>query len=245
MVEPKHHQAKHHLDYLHHQGGITSDLIREMVFGLEDGMVSTLGAITGIATSTNNHFFVVLSGSVIIAVESISMAVGSYLSNNSEQAIDERIIAEEKDQIKKFPVEEKAEMIDLFMKDGWSKHLASTMAEETAQNPKLMLREMSYRELNLVPDSHESPVKKANIMFASYVIGGLIPLLPYFFLPVSKAIFVSIPVTMVGLFALGVFTSKYSKRTWWKAGLEMFGLAMGAAIIGYVVGQLVDGFWLK
>lgn len=245
MTEPKHHQAKHHLDYLHHQDTISSALVREMVFGLEDGMVSTLGAITGIATSTNNHFFVVLSGSVIIAVESISMAVGSYLSNNSEQAIDDRIIAEEKDQIKKFPAEEKNEMIELFVKDGWSRSMAATMAEETAQNPKLMLREMSYRELNLVPDSHDSPIKKGAIMFGSYVVGGLVPLLPYVFLPVSQAILVSIPVTMLGLFVLGVFTTKYSKRVWWKAGLEMFGLASGAAVIGYVVGQLVDGLWLK
>lgn len=238
-------QPKHHQDYLHHQKTISSDLVREMVFGLEDGMVSTLGAITGIATSTNNHFFVVLSGSVIIAVESISMAVGSYLSNNSEVAIDERIIAEEKDQIKKFPKEEKQEMIDLFVKDGWDLAMAQTMASEAAKNPKLMLREMSYRELNLVPDSHESPVKKGAIMFISYVIGGFIPLTPYILLPVKEAIVVSIPVTMIGLFALGALTTKYSARKWWKAGLEMMALASAAAVIGYVVGQLVDTVWLK
>lgn len=240
MKNPKHHQ-----DYLHHQNTISSALIREMVFGLEDGMVSTLGAITGIATSTNNHFFVVLSGSVIIAVESISMAVGSYLSNNSEQAIDDRAVAEEKDQIKKFPKEEKEEMIGLFKKDGWPSELAYVMAEETARNPKLMLREMSYRELNLVPDSHESPVKKGVIMFISYIVGGFIPLTPYIFLPVKEAIMISIPVTVVGLFALGALTTKYSGRSWWKAGLEMMLLASAAAVIGYVVGQLVDAFWLK
>lgn len=238
-------EHKHHHDYSHHQNTISSSLIREMVFGLEDGMVSTLGAITGIATSTNNHFFVVLSGSVIIAVESISMAVGSYLSNNSEQAIDDQIIAEEKDQIKKFPKEEKEEMVDLFIKDGWSQELAKTMAEETAKKPKLMLREMSYRELNLVPDSHESPIKKGAIMFVSYVVGGFIPLTPYILLPVNQAIMVSIPVTVVGLFALGALTTKYSGRSWWKAGLEMMLLASAAAVIGYVVGQLVDGIWVK
>lgn len=238
-------EHKHHQDYLHHQNTISSALVREMVFGLEDGMVSTLGAITGIATSTNNHFFVVLSGSVIIAVESISMAVGSYLSNNSEMAIDERIIAEEKDQIKKFPKEEKAEMVDLFVKDGWTQAMAETMAAETAKNPQLMLREMSYRELNLVPDSHESPIKKGAIMFGSYVVGGFIPLIPYVLLPVKEAIMVSVPVTVLGLFVLGALTTKYSGRKWWKAGLEMMLLASAAAVIGYVVGQLVDGIWVK
>ena len=238
-------QAKHHHDYSHHQDTVSSSLIREMVFGLEDGMVSTLGAITGIATSTNNHFFVVLSGSVIIAVESISMAVGSYLSNNSEQAIDDQIIAEEKDQIKKFPKEEKEEMVDLFIKDGWTPTMAATMATEAAKNPKLMLREMSYRELNLVPDSHESPIKKGAIMFGSYIVGGSIPLVPYILLPVETAIFVSVPLTVVGLFLLGAVTTKYSGRTWWKAGLEMMSVASAAAVIGYAVGQLVDGIWAK
>lgn len=236
---------KHHHDYSHHQNTISSALIREVVFGLEDGMVSTLGAITGIATSTNNHFFVVLSGSVIIAVESISMAVGSYLSNNSEQAIDEQIIAEEKDQIKQFPKEEKAEMVDLFIKDGWNVTMARAMAEETAKDPKLMLREMSYRELNLVPDSHESPIKKGALMFGSYVVGGFIPLTPYILLPVKEAIFVSVPMTVIGLFVLGAMTTKYSGRSWWKAGLEMMLLASAAAVIGYVVGQLVDGVWVR
>lgn len=231
-------------EYIHHQDGLSSALIRELVFGMEDGMVSTLGAITGIATSTNSHFFVVLSGSVIIAVESISMAVGSYLSNKSEQAIDERIIAEEKEEIAEYPEEEKEEMVELFVKDGWSKKLALHMAEEAAEKPALMLREMAYRELNLVPDSHESATKKGFIMFGSYILGGLVPLIPYLFLPVNQALWVSIPVTMSGLFVLGSFTTKYSKRSWWRAGLEMLLLASAAAIIGYLVGQLVDKVWI-
>ena len=238
-------EQRHNQDYIHHQDGLSSALIRELVFGMEDGMVSTLGAITGIATSTNNHFFVVLSGSVIIAVESISMAVGSYLSNKSEQAIDDRIIAEEKEEIEQFPEEEKEEMVELFVKDGWSLALAKTMAEETAKKPKLMLREMAYRELNLVPDSHESAAKKGLIMFGSYIVGGMVPLLPYLLLPVNQALWVSIPVTMAGLFILGSFTTRYSKRKWWKAGLEMLLLASVAAAIGYIVGQLVDTLWIK
>jgi len=58
--------------------------LREIVFGLEDGLVSTLGAITGIATATGDPRIVVISGLVIVAVESLSMAAGTYLSNKSE-----------------------------------------------------------------------------------------------------------------------------------------------------------------
>src|SRR3990167_2109935 len=62
--------------------------LREIVFGLEDGMVSTLGAITGIAGATGNRSLVIISGLVIVAVESLSMAAGTYLSNKSEEQAD-------------------------------------------------------------------------------------------------------------------------------------------------------------
>ena len=211
---------------------------------MEDGMVSTMGAITGIATATQNHFTVVLSGVVIIAVESISMAVGSYLSSKSEKAIDERKVEEEKEEIRKYPHEEKEEMAELFVKDGWPNDLAKTMAEHTAKDHGLMLKEMAYRELYVVPEAGESPLKNAWVMGVSYVVGGFIPLLPYFFFGIFAAILLSIPVTLIALFALGSFTTKFSRRTWWKAGLEMLTLASAAALVGYGAGQLVDRWWL-
>ena len=60
----------------HHPRSPISNALREVVFGVEDGMVSTLGALTGIAIGTQNHFAVVLSGFVIVAVESLSMGIG-------------------------------------------------------------------------------------------------------------------------------------------------------------------------
>ena len=94
----------HNPNYIHHtQGKISSALLREIVFGLEDGMVSTLGAVTGIATATGSQFSTLLSGLVVVSVESISMAVGSYLSNKSEKDTDNRKLFEEKDSIVSLP----------------------------------------------------------------------------------------------------------------------------------------------
>ena len=90
-------------DYIHHIKNGSIATFREMIFGIEDGMVSTLGAITGIAAASENYFMVILAGLVIISVESISMAVGSYLSSKSAKSIEERMIREEKTELKKFP----------------------------------------------------------------------------------------------------------------------------------------------
>jgi len=177
-------------------------------------------------------------------VESISMAVGSYLSSKSARNIEERKLGEESVELNEFPGEEKKELIDMYVVDGWPKDLAEQMAAAASKNKKLFLQEMAYRELGIVPEKLENPFRNGVFMGFSYVLGGAIPILPYFLLPVAAAIFTSVIFTLLGLFALGVFTTKYSKRVWWKAGLEMFGLASLAAAVGYLVGQIVDRFFM-
>ena len=97
-------------EFIHHQKNISTSFIREGIFGMEDGLVSTFGAITGIAAATGDQFTIMLSGLVIISVESISMAVGSYLSSKSERSIDERKLSEEKIELKQYPKEEQEEL---------------------------------------------------------------------------------------------------------------------------------------
>lgn len=225
--------------YIHHQKN-TGSSVREVVFGAEDGMVSTLGTITGIAIGTGDHFVVVLAGIVIIAVESISMGVGSYLSSKSEKEVDEQKIREEREEIKKFPKEERDEMEEMYIADGWPKKLAKEMADTAGKNPELLLKEMAYRELKVFPDSTEAPLKNGLLMLISYIGGGIIPVMPYFFLPIQTALITSISITLCGLFGLGVATTRFTKRNWMKAGLEMLTLATLAAAVGYFVGASVD-----
>jgi len=214
--------------------------MREIVFGMEDGMVSTLGAITGIAGATFDPFTTVLAGLVIISVESISMGVGEFLSSKSRKEIDQRILHEEKEEIRDFPEEERKELLGMFIADGWPQDVAKKMVQVTSQDKELMLREMAYRELKIVPDKMTNPLKNGFIMLFSYIIGGGIPLSPYFFLEMKGAIICSIVITLIALFALGVFTSHFSKRNPIKAGFEMFALATFAAVVGYVVGKIAD-----
>lgn len=233
-------------DFIHHQKTPRASLIREVIFGLEDGMVSTMGAVTGIAAGTANHFVVVLSGLVIIAVESISMAVGSYLSSKSEKEIEERKLTEERFELKTYPQEEKEELVEMYVTDGWPRPLANEMAAVASQNKKLFLQEMAYRELKIIPDGLGRPLSNGIAMGTAYIFGGAIPLLPYILISqVSSAIPVSIITTVTGLFVLGAYTTKFSKRPWWRAGLEMLLLAAAASVIGYAVGAAVDKYWLS
>lgn len=214
-------------------------VLSEVIFGIEDGMVSTLGSITGIAIGSNSHTTVVLAGVVIIAVESISMGIGSYLSNRSQEEVDERKIQEETEEISQYPHEERQELHHMYVRDGWSEKLASQMVNEASKNKQLMLREMMMRELKIAGDHESISVKGGLFMFVAYIVGGLIPLISYLVLPVREAMPLSIIITLIGLFVLGVSTTRFTKQPVVKSGLRV--LVMGGIAL---IAGLAAGAWI-
>lgn len=222
--------------YIHHNDIKIVAYFRELVFGLEDGMVSTLGAITGIAVGTSNNLFIILSGIVIVIVEAISMGIGSYLSTKSIKELNERKLKEEKNQIEEEIKMEKQELFEIYVKEGWPKSFAKEMVQVASKNKKLFFKEMINKELKINLDETKNPIRGAIFMFFFYVIGGSLPVLPYFFFKIPSSIILSIAVTLVGLFILGVVTSRFTKRNWLKSGLKIFILAGLAALVGYIIG---------
>jgi len=226
-------------DYIHHQKSKIANVLKEVVFGLEDGMVSTLGSIAGIAIGSGSKATVILAGTVIIAVESISMGIGSYLSNKSEEEMDQRKITEEMEELKQFPEEEKEELYNMYLKDGWSENLSKQMSEEASKNEKIFLKEMVLRELN-IPGEQESVSLKGGIyMFFAYIIGGMVPLSSYLFLPIKAAVIVSVITTLIGLFVLGMSTTKFTKQPLIKSGMRILIMGGIALVAGLTAGLLI------
>lgn len=225
-------------NFLHHNTSRIVSTIREIVFGLEDGMVSTLGAVTGVAAGSMDHGIVLLAGFVIISVESISMGIGSYLSNKSESDIHEQKLAEERYEISNYRHDEQVILENIYIKEGWPKNLAKNMATTAAKDKRLMLREMSYHEMNVVPFSSKDASRRGIFMFFAYIVGGFVPLVAYLFLPIEQAVYYSIIVTLVSLFLLGAITTKYTKKQWFKSGLRIFVLGGVALLVGLVVGKI-------
>ncbi|OGL67020.1 hypothetical protein A2856_00840 [Candidatus Uhrbacteria bacterium RIFCSPHIGHO2_01_FULL_63_20] len=162
--------------------------MREIIFGLEDSLVSTLGTITGIAVGTDSRFVVILSGLVLIAVEATSMTAGSYLSTKSYEA-------------------------------------AERASDKDGHRPRRQ--------------GEISPRRAASVMGVFYLVGGFVPLIPYLFLPIHSAFLPSIVMTVIALFALGVWSAKFTKRDRLRSGLEMLFISMAAASIGYFIGTFV------
>lgn len=225
--------------YPHHGQAQTLEVFKEVFFGIEDGMVSTLGSITGIAIGSNNKEIVILAGVVIIAVESISMGIGSYLSNYSQGEIEEEEKKEEREELRKFPEEEKEELYKSYLKTGWSNSLAEQMTEEASKNKELMLKEIITHELKIPDKQESSPILGGVSMFLSYILGGIIPLFSYTLLPIENAIPVSIVTTLLGLFLLGAGTAKFTKQPILKSSLRVLIIGGIALVIG-----LLAGMWI-
>lgn len=215
------------------------DAIRELVFGLEDGLVSTMGAIAGIAAGTENGGVVVLSGLVIIAVEALSMTAGSYLSNKSHREMLEKKIADERERIELRPEEETEELRAMYLQRGFSEEEVGILVRRITGNKKLWLEEMVAKELHIGTSDLVEPNSRAVIMGISYVIGGAVPLVPYLVLPVEIALPVSIIATIAALYAVGYVKGRATGLSSMKSGGEMMLIASAAAFVAYLIGKAV------
>ena len=224
----------------HHGVGVARTMVREAVFGVQDGLISTLGALTGIAAGTQSAQAVVVAGFVIIVVESLSMAAGSYLSSKSQREYLERLLKEEEDEIARDPEGERREIWEMYRLRGYADAEIDIIARRLMSNPKLLLEDMAHKELGIFPDSLEEPLSNAIVMGAAYVAGGIIPLLFYLTLPMATAMPVSIAGTLSALFLFGGLKGRIVKQSWWRSGLEMLSVAGLAALAGWVIGRIVD-----
>lgn len=214
--------------------------IREAVFGTQDGLISTVGALTGIAAGTQSGHAVVVAGFVIIVVESLSMAAGSYLSSKSQHEYLQRLLKEEEEEIARDPEGERRELEEMYRARGFTESELPIVVNRIMSNPKLLLEDMAHKELGIVPAAQEEPLRNALVMGIAYVCGGLVPVTPYLLLPIPQAMPMSIAAAFGTLFVFGGLKGQLVRTSWWRSGLEMLSVAGAAALAGFIMGRLVD-----
>ncbi|MBI4457501.1 VIT1/CCC1 transporter family protein [Candidatus Uhrbacteria bacterium] len=229
--------------YLHNQRNGLASSIRELVFGVEDSLVSTLGVVVGVAAGTEDSRVVLLSGAVLVVVEALSMGAGSYLSSKSHRQLLETMIAEEKEEIELHPEEEAKELADMYRARGFSEEEIAMLIKRVTGDKKLWLEEMIAKELRIGAGELETPPKNAAVMLVSYLIAGLIPVAPYMLLPVATASLVAFGVTAAALFGLGFWKGRLTKNNGVRSGIEMLLVSSAAALIGYGVGRIAGSFF--
>ncbi len=214
--------------------------IREIVFGLEDSLVSTLGAVTGIATGTGNAYVVILSGTVLIFVEALSMSAGSYLSSKSAKEAIEIQKVEQKSKFLQSQLSNGEDVLQFLEKKGCDAKELHQITELLQKERKGWEKELQACSVHGGPMQPEAPIRAAFVMGIFYLAGGLFPLTPYILLPVSQAILPSIIITAVVLFLLGYFKGKIVHGDAIKSAMEMTAISLTAALVGFGIGRAVS-----
>ncbi len=213
--------------------------IREVVFGAQDGLVSTLALVTAVAAAVPDKTLVVVAGLAGALAGMISMGTGTYLGSKAEKEVFQAEIEKEARELEENPAEELAELVFLYHQQGMSYHEAREMAEHIASDKELWLRTLVEKELGIDPDLVSNPIKDALTMGSTFIIAALIPIIPYFFLDGNRAIGVSAGAALASLFILGMAKGRLVQRSPILQGLEILVIGAVAAGLGWVLGEVI------
>lgn len=214
--------------------------IREAIFGMQDGLVSTLAVASTVAGATSDRLPVLIAGIASGLAGVFSMGAGEYMSSKSQREIFEAQIAGERHEVAERPGEAEAEVAYMLEEDGLPADRASSVARVFADHPDVLLKTMVEKELGLTGGHAEgSPAQGAMVMAVSFGLGAAVPILPYLLLTVQAAVPVSVVLTGLALFGIGVVKSRWTRRDWLRSGVEILALGAFAGIAGYFFGNLL------
>ena len=211
--------------------------IREVVFGAQDGLLSIMALVTAVAAADVGNTTVLIAGLAGALSGVISMASGAYLGSRAEQDVQRAEIAKEAKELEDHPAEELAELVVLYQREGLSFTEAKGVAEHIAADKDLWLKTLVEKELGLSPEVTTNPIKDAFVMAAAFIMGALIPVLPYFFTQGNTAIIASVAATLFGLFALGMGKGRIVQKSPIMQGLEILAVGAVAGAIAFGLGE--------
>ena len=215
--------------------------LREVVFGAQDGILSTVALVTAVAVGVgaSGTSTVLVAGLAAALAGMISMATGAYLGSRAEQDVQRSEIAREARELEENPAEELAELVVIFQREGKTFAEAQALAEDISQDKDLWLNTLVEKELGISTEETTNPIKDGLVMGASFIIAALIPILPYLFFKGTAAISISIIGALTGLFVLGMGKGRLVQRSPLLQGLEILAIGAVSAGLGFVLGDLI------
>lgn len=233
-----HHDSHHHPE----EHLKSSDALRDIVIGMSDGLTVPFALAAGLSGAVASTSIIVIAGIAEIAAGSIAMGLGGYLAGKTEQDhynTEEKREYYEVDHLRHREIEETKEF---FANIGLSPELQEKATEEIAQDKKQWVDFMMKYELGLEKPDPRRATKSALNIGLSYIVGGLVPLSPYFFVDSPlQGLKISVIVTLLCLFIFGYFKSKMTGIPPWVGALRVMLIGALAAGAAFGVAKLFEG----
>ena len=217
--------------------------IREFVFGIQDGVISTVGLLAGVQGATENNIVVIITGLTAMFSGAISMAAGSYLSSGAQKEIFDREIADAEKLAEREPYLAAEGLLKALGEEGLNKEQSYQMVKVLIQQRNVFLRTFQEKVFGLGSAEINRPLQAALIMGLSFVVGAIVPILPYIFSSGVAAFYLSALLGGVTLFGVGALKGQLAGQSLFQSGFKFFVIAVSAAVAGYLIGLLVQHFF--
>lgn len=213
--------------------------LRAAVFGINDGLVSNFSLVMGFAGAEAKPEYILLAGVAGLLAGSFSMAAGEYVSMRAQRELFEQQIKMEKEELEMSPKEEEEELSLIYQAKGIPEHEASLLARRIIANPSIAIDTLAREELGLDPSELGSPWMAAVSSFLAFVMGALVPVIPYLFTSGTSAWGASVLFSCLALFAVGAVISIFTAAGPILSGLRMLVIGLLASAVTFGVGRLL------
>jgi vacuolar iron transporter family protein len=215
--------------------------VREIVFGMQDGVLTTAGVLAGLSGAVANHSQVVLAALASTAAGARSMGAGAYLGTNAESEVLQSELARARTDIERQPYLAQEALLDKLEKEGLSHDAGYRVVRLLSSSPQTLISTAEQKIFGLSRSMLANAAVDGLVMGVAFAVGALIPLLPYIFISSTRpALVAALAATAVVLFGVGYFEGWLARRTRWRSGLRFLLIALAAATVGYLIGLAIS-----
>ena len=219
---------------------VGGNALRAAVLGANDGLVSNLSLVMGVAGATAGGRGVLIAGLAGLLAGGFSMALGEWLSVQSSRELYEEQIAVEREELAVAPQEEEAELALIYQAKGLPEEVARRLAAQVIATPGAALDTLAREELGVNPETlGGSAWEAAFASFLLFCLGAVVPVFPFFFASGPAAVITSLGVSGLALFAVGAGITLVTGKSAWRSGLRQTLFGLVAAGVTFAIGKLL------
>jgi VIT1/CCC1 family predicted Fe2+/Mn2+ transporter len=221
-----------------HRGG-TGNALRAAVLGVNDGLMTSVSLVMGVAGADPGRSFVLLAGLTGLLAGAFSMALGEWLSVQSSAEAYARQLEIERDELREMPEEEEAELTLIYQAKGFSEEEARAAAKRIIANPQTALDTLAREELGMSADEVGNPWVAGGTSFLLFSLGAFLPVVPWIFVGGLAGVVASGILGGLGLFGAGAVTSVFTGRSAVFMGGRQLVLGAVSAVVTFGIGKAV------
>ena len=216
--------------------------IREIVFGVQDGVLTTAGVLCGLSGAVSQHSQVALAALASTAAGALSMAAGAYLGARAETEVLHAELDLVRADAAEKPYTVQEGLLDELCKEGLSREAGYRIVRLLSTSPKALESTAEAKMFGFSGPTLGKPALDGVVMGIAFLVGALVPLLPYMLIKVPRYdLGGALVATALTLFAVGYFEGWLAHRAdRWRSGLRFLAIAMTAAAAGYVIGLAIS-----